>query len=444
MTQASPSGWRPLLRDEAADRALGAAEAIAAGIARWVARADAGASGPAGFEPGPSLGRGLAGLALFLAYLDAAVPGHGYGEEALGLLERAGAGIATIEMPPSLYGGFSGVGWTAEHLGRLLGAAPAAAPEAEAEDDSGAEVAAAIERLLRQTPWQGAYDLISGLVGLGVYAVERMPRSGAAECLELVVERLGEIAERPQPGFVRWRTPREWLAPELQERSPDGLFDLGVAHGVPGVIGFLGQACGRGVATGRARPLLEGAVAWLLAQRLPADAPWRFPATVTPGRESRRSRLAWCYGDLGIAAVLLATARATGDASWEREALALARTAAGYRMEGSGVVDAGLCHGTAGLAHLFNRLFQASGDPVLADASRLWYDRTFDLQRPGEGVGGFATWTGPPGAGMGWQDQPGFLAGAAGVGLALVAGAVAIEPAWDRLLLTAIPPRPGG
>jgi hypothetical protein len=48
--------------------------------------------------------------------------------------------------------------------------------------------------------------------------------------------------------------------------------------------------------------------------------------------------------------------------------------------------------------------------------------------------------TAAAGSDLGWQDDPGFLTGAAGVGLALLAATTPVEPAWDRLLLTAIAP----
>jgi hypothetical protein len=39
--------------------------------------------------------------------------------------------------------------------------------------------------------------------------------------------------------------------------------------------------------------------------------------------------------------------------------------------------------------------------------------------------------------------DPGFLTGAAGIGLALLAATSPVEPAWDRVLLASVPPRQG-
>lgn len=320
-----------------------------------------------------------------------------------------------------LYGGFPGVGWVVEHLtGQLL----------DEEEDLGAAVAELLAARLAD-PWRDEFDLISGLCGLALYAVERGERPGGRECRERVVARLAERAERLPEGLA-WRTPPEELIPERRAVAPEGTFDCGVAHGVPGVIGVLSLARAAGVESGT---LLEESVAWLLAQRLPSGELSQFPYSVTPGRVPGPSRLAWCYGDLGVAAVLLLAARAAEGRDWEGEALAIAHCAAGRDAATSGVVDAGLCHGAVGLAHLFHRMGRSTGDPVLLGAARDWLARGLDLRRPGQGIAGFQSLDPEAEGGAVWVDDPSFLCGTTGVALALLAAATPVEPRWDRLLL---------
>jgi hypothetical protein len=66
------------------------------------------------------------------------------------------------------------------------------------------------------------------------------------------------------------------------------------------------------------------------------------------------------------------------------------------------------------------------------------------MRKPGEGCGGYLVWTsdGQPNTSK-WTGDPGFLVGSAGIGLALLAAVSDVEPAWDRVLLTSVPPRPG-
>ena len=312
-----------------------------------------------------------------------------------------------------------------EHLSRVLGAA---VDDMSEIDESLLTAIAA--------PWTGDYDLINGLTGFGVYALERFPRPTAVRCLEAIVDRLDETVEVLGAGLT-WFTASELMFPHQRERYPRGGYNLGVAHGVPGVIAFLAAACRRGIRSERARPLLEGAVRWVWSQRLSEQ---RFPAWVVPGIEAKPSRLAWCYGDPGIAATLLSAARALGNDEWERAAFDIALRAATAAPEDAGVEDAGLCHGAFGLAHVYNRIYQAGGDARFADAARLWYRRGLDMRRPERGIAGFESWELDADMQLGWREDPGFLAGAAGVGLALLAGLTSVEPEWDRLLMLAIPP----
>lgn len=430
MSTETPSAWSPILSPEAADRALRVVEEIAADVRQS-------AEGPQEEAPtwlrrGPSLAGGDAGEAYFFAYLDQVRPGKGYDDLAMTLLERSIEATGTLQAPPGLYSGFSGVAWTLEHLrGRLF--------EDDGGEDPGEEVIAALSEHVSLSPWRGHYDLISGLVGFAVYALERLPRPGGMECLERIVARLAETAER-RPDGVTWLTGPDLMIDRDLEAYPQGNYNLGVAHGVPGVIGVLAQACAAGV---DARDLLDGAVAWLLRQKLPAGTGAVFPYNVAPGNaEPKPTRLAWCYGDLGIAASLLMAARTVGEEAWEREALEIARAAAARPADQSGVIDAGICHGASGAAHLFNRLYQTTGDPVLRDAALFWLERTFGYRQPGKGVGGFEAWTVGDTLDLDWRSDPGFLTGASGVGLVLLAAASAVEPEWDRVLLTDIPGRP--
>jgi lantibiotic biosynthesis protein len=431
----------PLAGDAPASGGSAAGAAAAAAPTNGRRPADAAAAAAGAGEGAVQLGGGPSGEALFFTYLDQARPERGYDERALVHLEAVIEAAARESLFPSLYGGFSGVAWALEHLtGRLL------EEPASGAEDPGAEVAEVLNGYLRQTPWKDDYDLIGGLVGYGVYARERAPRPGGADAAASVVERLGELAER-RDGGVTWHTPAERLALQKAE-YPQGHYNLGVAHGVPGVIGLLGELRAAGLATAKSDQMLADSVAWLFGQRLPAGTGSAFGYNTVPGGAVVReapSRLAWCYGDAGIVLTLMVAARAAGEPSWEAAALDIARAAAQRPHGEVGVLDGGLCHGSAGLAHLYNRLYQATREPLFKAQAIAWLERLLSLRQAGEGLGGWRTWRplgpmGDPNPTFGWVTDPGFLTGAAGIGLTLLGAVSAVEPAWDRLLLTSVPP----
>src|SRR5262249_14718855 len=141
-----------------------------------------------------------------------------------------------------------------------------------------------------------------------------------------------------------------------------------------------------------------------------------------------------------VAAALLLAARSVAEPSWERAALAVAHRATQRPPERAGVFDASLHQGAAGLGHLCNRMFQATGEPWLRAAALFWLRRTLELRRPQGSVAGFAGWGPGLDGTLPWTDEPGLLTGAAGIALALLAASTAFEPAWDRLLLVSLAP----
>jgi len=417
LATATDQSWSPILTGALRARALEAVQEIADSLPP--------------FEPAhASLAGGLAGLSVFHAYLARARNRDDAAQTAGHLLVRALEQMATTPMPPSLYGGFTGVAWAVEHLSAQL--------LDTGDDDPNEAIDALLGEYLKRSPWIDDYDLIIGLVGFGVYALERLPRASAHQCLERIVDRLDETAER-NSGGVTWLT-RAHLLPEHQrEQCPNGYYNLGLAHGVPGVIALLGGVCAAGVAVGQARPLLDGAVAWLLRQKLTNGAESSFlPWIELDGIEREDCRLAWCYGDPGVAAALLLAARSVREPEWEREAIEIARRAAKREPESAGVKDAALCHGAAGLGHVFNRLFQATGEESFREAARYWFERTLELRRRGQGIAGFSSFRADENGNEYWVDDPGILTGAAGIALALLAAATDIEPAWDRMLLVSL------
>jgi hypothetical protein len=286
---------------------------------------------------------------------------------------------------------------------------------------------------LALSPWPGDYDLISGLVGFGVYALDRLPRPLAAACLERVVERLDELAQR-DGDRVSWHTPAR-LLPEWQRKiAPGGYHNLGLAHGMAGVVGLLGAAAGAGALAPAGHRLLAGVVDWLLERRLPAGAGAWWDSWLVAGVEPKPARSAWCYGDPGVAAALLAAGRGCAREDWCAAALAAMVGVADRPADKSGIVDAGLCHGAAGLAHIFNRFYQATGDERMGAAARRWFAHLLAMRRD-EGVAGFPAYHPVPDEQPRWVAEAGVLTGAAGVGLALLAATTGSAPTWDRFLL---------
>ena len=416
VSEGAGASQQPLLSGALKDRALQLAGTLAETLSVTPA---------AGHRDG-SLACGSAGLAICSGQF-ARTRCDRTARAALTHLEQAIDVLATERLTSSLYAGFTGIAWAVELVDRLLGT--------EGGDRTG-DIDEALMRLLERYPEDAPYDLIHGLTGLGVYALARWPRPSAAQCLLGVVKQLARRARQDRDGVYWWTSP-SWRGPQWERYQRDGV-DLGVAHGIAGVIPLLARVHRLGLAQQTVRPLLNGAVGWLLAHMIDTASGPTVPASVADGVDPGPARSAWCYGDPGVATALLLAARDVGEPAWTAAATGLAVRAAARPPEQTGVVDAGLCHGSAGLAHLFNRMYQMTAEAALADAARFWVERTLDLcatAAPGRDE----TLTGA--ARPAWNG-PGLLEGAAGVALALEAASTRMEPVWDQMLLVSTPRTP--
>ena len=146
------------------------------------------------------------------------------------------------------------------------------------------------------------------------------------------------------------------------------------------------------------------------------------------------SRLAWCYGDLGIASAFWQTGKNNNNTEWKQEAIdILLHTAQRLNTKENLIMDAGICHGAAGVAHIFNRFYKETGIKEFDEARWYWLDQTLQMAKPGTGLAGYQVWNHK----AGWQNEYGLLEGIAGIGLAL-AGFLTEDVQdldWDQCLL---------
>lgn len=373
-----------------------------------------------------SLAGGSSGLAIFYHELAQRWPESGFDA----LRERYwNASIDLLasspDPMPNLYSGFTGVGWATAFLAR-------GEQSSGADDESHEELEEALIECLQSIRGPADYDLINGLSGWGLYALERWPHPRAIQALELIVDFLEQRAERVPEG-IRWHTAPELLHPRQREESPNGYFNMGLSHGVPGVWVLLAHTLARGIRPRVSKDLLEGSVQWGLAQRWQGESATLFPGLVNEKPPTPpSSRLAWCYGDLGVASALYLAGNLIERPEWMRDAVSMVRRATKLTRETSGNVDCALCHGTAGVAHVFNRFYHATGEEAFAKAAAYWLEVTLDMRVDGIGPGGYAAWRHEPTPR--WEAMAGLLEGSSGIGLALLAATGDREPCWDRFL----------
>lgn len=388
-----------------------------------------------------SISQGHAGLAILWSALDAARPDDGWdtlGFEHLQLATRAAEGRADLGTGLSAgLGGLAVAVWNLSRGGtryvRLAAAVDEALiPRVQAE-------AAQLARASAEGVDVSAFDVISGLAGVGRYFCNRADEARHREALEDILRALVALtAGRETP--PRWHTPARLLPDDTSRHLyPNGNLNAGLAHGIPGPLALLSLAARHGVTVDGQDEAIWRIADWILRHRVydawGANWPNAVPLldgamTPDPGPSPAPSRAAWCYGAPGISRALWLAGEALDEDAW-RDAAIDGMQAVFRRPIAARQIDSPtFCHGIAGLLHITLRFANETHDPAFVEAARTLTTQVIEAFEPASLLG-YRNLE-PGGRGI---DQPGLLAGAAGVALVLLAASGPVDPTWDALFL---------
>ena len=426
---------RVLERGEDRDNAWEVCRRIADDVAR-LAHEEGATYGPAedAAEPDGNLCGGWAGMTLFLEAAAKAFGSANYAAAGDAARAKAIAAVARQGMSIGLFTGVTGVAWGV-HLAtvrRRAGAVNAADPES----DPCVEIDAFLLRCMRDDVGWVPFDVMGGASGIALYAADRVTTTGSQMLVDACLDRLESSGDRLAEGMA-WRVP---LTPEspayLRETFRDGMYPLGAAHGVASVVGALAQVVRRIPDHPKARNILGDAVDFLLRCRLPDRDRWTFPRLANShARWPNHGEMSWCWGDPGIAGCLMTVGSACGDRNLIQIAVDMMRGLSALVPVESSNTDACLCHGWAGVGHIFSRFYMATGEPAFAEAARRWFRMAISEARHDEHIGRMRFFTTTQQLTGRWQEHPGLLNGAVGVGLALLTALGVEAPSeWDRIL----------
>ncbi|WUR11431.1 lanthionine synthetase LanC family protein [[Empedobacter] haloabium] len=354
-----------------------------------------------------SLANGAAGTLLLQAHLYGLAPTAARRARIAETIEVLVAAVQSRDLPVTLWTGLVGILYAFEYAHAVdpaLLPSPVAAFVADIDELLAGYVARRDASL--------GFDLITGLAGIGTYALMRSDGGAARELYRTVESVLAEQSESAAAGRV-WRTAGRFLGPLAPAESrKHGHVDLGVAHGLPGVVLLLAGALRHGLATGdTTRYLREGAAALVALRGEPVDG------ACYPYYSSQRggSRLAWCYGDLSVGFALHAAGAALSDPALGETAHVLVAERLAQPDESFGLADHALCHGHAGVLHLVGKMARERAEPVYLRRMAAWRAAIADGAQPLAG-------------------HTGLLEGSGGVLLALQDGVARGRHHWDVCL----------
>jgi hypothetical protein len=443
----APAAWSPLQEPVPAKHSLDLAFDIARRmsdplvIERAVASAKAATAveRPSIYWRPYSIAQGDAGVALMFGVFDDCFPDQGWDRVAHQWIERASTGTAAEVRPlGGLFEGISGLAFTAAYLSRggrryrkLVGHLHDwVVAEAHA---AGAEV----DRTLQDGagPFL-AWDVIAGVTGIGTYLLSR----GDHGALQPIAERLIALTRRSE-GLPLWRTPPEAQSESMREVYPDGHLNCGLAHGIPGPLALLSLALLNGFDAPGLEEAIDRIATWLSDHRVHDDWGINWPSAIPLARREgglvevscsglQGTHAGWCYGSPGIARALWLAGKARANEAFSALALEAIRAVMRRPKPARQLASPALCHGVAGLMCIALRFRQEGVDDQFDGFARGLLGELEEMYEP-ETVLGFRT-VGSNGSRI---DQAGFLDGAPGIAMALLAASTDHAPAWDRLFL---------
>lgn len=375
----------------------------------------------------PGLLGGYTGAALFYAYYYQLTEKEEHLNKIHQLLERAVHDLAATALPFSHCNGIAGMVWGIQHLIKA-----GFAGEDELEDIF-EEVDEVLGKEMLSALQQGGYDFLHQGLGIALYFLERNHYTAADKWLPALVDSLQSTAIET-PAGITWKDQLTGLA-ELPVGAHS--FNLGLAHGVPAIIAVLGMIHSKGIAVSQTENLVRKGLSWLEAcQNLPEEGSASlYPVLVDQHHRAitgKQSRLGWCYGDLGIATTLLNAGNWLQDDNYTENALRIFHHAIRHRnRHNSYVHDACLCHGSAGISHIYRRAWLQTKESFLLSGATDWLQYTLQMNTHKEGPAGFRF--------LGkddYENSYGILEGVAGIGLSIIAAIDPdTDPAWDRCIL---------
>jgi lantibiotic modifying enzyme len=208
---------------------------------------------------------------------------------------------------------------------------------------------------------------------------------------------------------------------------------LGLAHGTSFILALLAKTNLQGYFKAETEELIHKGLAHFKSLKNEnIHSGYVNPMVVLNGKPETGGRLAWCNGDLGVATAFWLGWKATKDTAYQMEALQILRSAKSKDLNIAGALDAGLCHGTGGIAQLFRRYYWETGEKQFETASDNWIAETLKMANYKDGYAGYKTYSSAAYGGP--RLEYGFLSGISGIGIALLSALSDTSTSWDRVL----------
>lgn len=372
---------------------------------------------------------GASGLSLFQFYYSRYTGDDKHSELGLEILEFCIDKINSGSLYPSFCSGIAGFGWTLNHL----------AEEKFIENDNDHLLEILDTLMYRQMMFdmkQGHYDFLHGAIGYAFYFLSRFKnvtsegdKKKYTKILHDFLDLLEEHSIKEEDNTVKWE-----FYSSTKRTKEKNTFNLGLSHGMSSIISFLAKLYQHEQFKTRTEELLLGGTQYILKSKNENENLLSvFPNSVSVNKTNLNSRLAWCYGDLGIGTAMWNVSRVLKDDDLGNFSLnVLKQTAARRTIETTRVVDPGICHGSFGNALMYSRIYKNSKDTDFKEAAEFWINDGINRATFKDGYANFKQFNPVNDE---WYNTCSLLEGIAGIGLSIIDHLTDMDSSWDECLM---------
>lgn len=286
------------------------------------------------------------------------------------------------------------------------------------------------------------YDLFTGLIGQILFYEEAKIFKNKIELQRLIIKNLYDQLIQINENELTWSFSSYSFTNNMLADKDE--INFGLSHGLPSLVSCLLKF--DKMHDELLFKLVSGSINYILSYQSNDEIAnigiSCFPSHVklhdSFSDVNYNSRLAWCYGDLGIACMLWNAGIRFDSKYWKEKSIeVILKSSTRRKLLENSVIDATLCHGSAGIAHIFNRFYLRTKHEKIKQAAFYWADVTIEMAKYDDGLAGYRT---PisidnTAANMRLENEFGFLEGISGTGLALLGFIDHKTMDWDKCLL---------
>ncbi len=214
------------------------------------------------------------------------------------------------------------------------------------------------------------YDVIQGITGIGTYGLTQLPNPTFVqviqEILHLLVGLTGKMIVEGVQVPAWYQSLEVQIMEDDKKQYPKGNFNLGLSHGIPGVLAFLSVAGLHGITIQGQKEAMQKISDWLKDRRRYAKGSFfwesriRFEDEIAnePQKPYVQGRDAWCYGTPGVASSLFLAGKALQDEGLKEFAVESLRSVFHRKPEEWNLTGPTFCHGISGLLLITHQIAQ--------------------------------------------------------------------------------------